>query len=294
MPDEHDNDARKKLEQEVWSAISAFEQILEAMPQDIASLQALSHAYEQIGDLTRAKDYLLRLGGVLLDEGDVAAAKELVHKIAAYAGEDARAADLVARIEQAGLKPPPAVVPTAEPVAGSRALRQEVQERAVFSMADELSFAWNLMEAKELTQDEYASIVHDLTEMSATDNNTTISVLHVLQFRASKSLDRIMGFVARDCGTPIVALGSFGFPVDAMLALDLTFMIRRGALVFGFIGSEALVVVMNPYNELLRKDIEVITGRKCHFFVALPSDFDQAMLRVRSQLGEKTAAESSA
>ena len=61
---------RKQLEEEVWSAIGAFEQILEAMPEDRASLETLSHAYGQIGDHARAYEYVLRLGRVLLVEGD--------------------------------------------------------------------------------------------------------------------------------------------------------------------------------------------------------------------------------
>ena len=45
-------DNKKDLEAEIWNAINAFEQMLEAMPNDRVSLEALSHAYEQIGDHT--------------------------------------------------------------------------------------------------------------------------------------------------------------------------------------------------------------------------------------------------
>ena len=72
------------LEEEVWNAIAAFEQILEAMPNDRASLEALCHAYEQIGDHTRAKDYVIRLVDVLVEEGDGAAAKRLSDRLVAY------------------------------------------------------------------------------------------------------------------------------------------------------------------------------------------------------------------
>ena len=65
-----DGKSSKELEEEIWSAISAFEQILEAMPNDRASLEALAHAYEQIGDQTRGLDYLIRLTQVVLEEGD--------------------------------------------------------------------------------------------------------------------------------------------------------------------------------------------------------------------------------
>ena len=82
------------VESEVWAAIAAFEQILEAMPNDRASLDALADAYEQIGDLAKAKEYLVRLGNVLVDEGDVAAAQGILEKVRGYAGEDEAAEDL--------------------------------------------------------------------------------------------------------------------------------------------------------------------------------------------------------
>jgi len=222
-------------------------------------------------------------------DGDFQTARQLLEKLARYAQNDDRARELTARIEQQAGEIPSADEPRA--AGGATATVVRPPERAAFSMADELSFAWNLMEAKELTQDEYAAVVHDLAEMSATDNSTTISVLHALEFRTSKNLERIMAFLAGRCGMPIVTLSSFGLSVEAMTALPMDFMVRRGALVFGFIGPEALVVVMNPYNETLRKDIGAALGRKCHFFLAVPSDFDQTVGRIKNQLQEKISSE---
>ena len=61
MAKQPEKKSKEELEAEVWSAISAFEQILEAIPNDRASLEALSNTYEQIGDHTKAKEYMLRL-----------------------------------------------------------------------------------------------------------------------------------------------------------------------------------------------------------------------------------------
>jgi hypothetical protein len=290
MPEEHDREERKKLEQEIWSAITAFEKILEAMPNDMASLEALAHAYEQVGDHARAKDYLVRLGDVLVEESDVEGTQALVEKLTQFAEEDPRVKELMARIEQLAHAPQPREVAGGD-AHGPPVTLGEQPFRATFNMADELSFAWKLLQSKELSEEEYASVVQDLSEMSATDSNTTISVLHALEFRASKSLDRIMGYVARDCGVPIVSLSSFGFPVEAMTALSMERMVRRGALVFGFIGPDAMVVVMNPYNSQLRSEVEATLGRHCHFYICLPSEFDQALTRIRNQLEERAASE---
>jgi len=157
-------------------------------------------------------------------------------------------------------------------------------------MAEELAFAWNLLEAKEISQDEYSSLVQDLTEMSSVDSATTVSVLHVLESRAFKSLDRVLVHVSKECGTPVISLACFEIKPEAFSLLPYDFMVRRGALVFELIGKDALVVVMNPYDRQLRRDIETMTGRKCHFFLTLPSEFDKALdsgLKGGSQLAEK-------
>jgi tetratricopeptide (TPR) repeat protein len=291
MPAKHE---KKDLEAEVWNAISAFEQILEAMPTDKASLEALSHAYEQIGDLTKAKEYFIRLGNVLMDDGDVSAAKEMEGKLRGYAGDDPDAATLVSRIDAmlAAKKPESGEAPSAVKSADKTAGKKSAEKvRTTFNIAEELAFAWNLMEAKELTQEEYSSVVQDLTEMSAGDSVATISVLHVLEARTFKNLDRIIGFLTRECGTPFVSISCFDLLPSTFALVPMDFMIRRGAMVFEVIGKDALAVIMNPYDKQLRKDVETVCGRQCHFFITLPSEFDQAIQKMKDVLAEKEARE---
>jgi len=274
----------KQADQEVLVAIAAFEQILEAMPSDLASLEALAHAYEQIGDLARAKDYLVRLAEALLKEGDAEAARHLVEKLDSYTEQDPEVRELVQRIREAKAAAPPET-------GAAEGATAERQRRAPggFSIQDEVSMAWALHEAQQLSAEEYAAVVHDLAEMSSQENAGTVSVLHVLQFRAAKNLERILHYVSRECGTPLIALSSFGLSVESMTLLPLDFMVRRGVLCFGFIGPEALLVVMNPYNRALRDDVEALAGRRCHFFLTLPSEFDATIARIRAQLDEKAA-----
>jgi hypothetical protein len=281
MADEQGKEEEGHLEEEVWNAISAFEQILEAMPEDRASLEALAHAYEQIGDHTRAKDYLTRLAQVLIDESQTTEAKALLEKLRPYAAEDPRARELVTRIEGFG-GPAPAPVPVREMEAREGA--RDDRLGAGLSMADELSFAWKLMEDDELTQEEYSGVVQDLTEMSAKDNQGTVSVMHVLELRGFRNLERIMRKVSVACGTPIVTMSSFDLRHEAVSLLPLEYMIRRGVAVFELAGQHALIVVMNPYDKQLQKDLEALTERTCHFYTALPSDFDAAIGRINDVL----------
>jgi hypothetical protein len=273
VTDEADTSKSSALEAEVWSAISAFEQILQAMPNDRASLEVLSHAYEQIGDHTRAVEYYLRLGEIVAQECDVDAAATLVERIASHGSDDTRVRALVERLR--GLSAPREAKSPAP-------AKQDPQPKTSqdlakgFNIASELSLAWNLLEANELTQEEYAEVVQDLSEMSTGESVATVSVLHVLEARGSRNLDRIMAFLCKQCETPLIALDSFELQVDAMGLLPLEFMIRRGAAIFDALGKDALVVVMNPYDQQLRKDVEMVAGRRCHYFMVRASEFDRA------------------
>jgi tetratricopeptide (TPR) repeat protein len=286
MAEDTKKDPGSQLEQEVWRAIAAFEQILEAMPNDIASLETLAHAYEQIGDHTRAKDYLVRLGDVLLGDGDHESAAHLLEKLNLYAKEDPRVAELISRIDKAE-KPRSESRPL---VAGAGKLpSRDRRSKSGFGIQDELSLAWGLHERHELNREEYAAVVHDLTEMSTSDGMSTISVLHALEFRTAKNFDRIMNALSRRSSTPIISLNSFALPAEAMALIPAEFMVLRGVLCFGFVGPEALVVIMNPENKGLREEVSDLTGRRCHFFMTLPSEFDAAVRRIKTQLDEKPA-----
>ncbi len=280
-------------EAEIWNAIAAFEKILEVMPDDRSSLETLYHAYEHIGDRAQALEYLLRLSKIVVDERDSEAAAFITDKFDEYGTSDERIAEQQALLRsvvqvavsdaqiqrqdeetsESSADTPEAHPKTlvlspdyGEPVRG--------EEQVRFRVADELSFAWRLFESGEITQDEYASVAHDLAELSVDGHLSTVSVLHALEGRAFSGMERVMGYVSRESKTPIISLQSFEPPPEACQLLSKTFVIRRGAFVFDFLQNDALVVVMNPFDRKLRTDIQSATGRNCHFFMALPRDFD--------------------
>jgi hypothetical protein len=67
-------------------------------------------------------------------------------------------------------------------------------------------------------------------------------------------------------------------------------MLKRGAMVFELLGKDALAVVMNPYDRQLRKDVEAMAGRKCHFFMTPPPEFDKALETVLKGTAEQPGA----
>jgi len=277
-----DTQQREQIENQVWNAIAAFEQIVETIPDDRVSLEALSHAYEQVGDLSRSRDYLIKLVNVVIAENDREAAELLRERLAQHASDPIihRAGERLEALLTSGKSTREFEISPEEEHIENRKTAET--ERRSSHVAAELSFAWTLFEAKQLNQEEYAQIAQDLSEISSSHTPVTLSVLHVLHDRANRNLDTIITYAARDSGTPIVPLALFDVQDFSFDLLSREFIVPYGAIVFDLMGKDALVAILNPYNKALRTQVEQLTGKRCHFFLTTPVDFD-ATLEKRSK-----------
>jgi hypothetical protein len=274
---------------EIWSAILACEQILEAMPTDRRSLSTLTYAYAKIGDQVRAKEYMLRLADAVIEDEDAKMALELLPKMRAIA-PDEEVKDRLVKLS--ALRPEDGgevfeimddTLEADEPAPDKPAAPspEASAARVVVNLTGELAFAWKLQEAEELTKDEYSSVVQDLTDLSSGgDATVTISVLHVLSDRGFKNLERVLTTAARDSGMANIVLTSFQLVDEAAELLPREFMVRRGAIPYEFLGDHVLVGILNPYDADLQRDVESQLGRTCHFYLVSPADFDAAIERI--------------
>ena len=258
-------------EAEIWNAIAAFEKILEALPSDRVSLETLTDAYEKVGDHTRAKDYTLRLIQVLIDEGDEDAVHDLRRKIMSFDQNDLQVKKVLDRLKNIEPKKIRAVVRDAE----------SALTRHSGNIAGEIAFAWNLLQAKKLTQDDYNNVVHDLSENSSKKTEVPVSVLHVLHDRHFPALTEVLDFVAASCNTPIVSLSNFELQANVATLLPVEFIIKRGVIIFDLLDADALAGILNPYDTQLPTDIEDLTGKSCHYFLVAPEDFDNALAKIK-------------
>ena len=268
------NESKKPAGNEghLTGTIAAFQQLLEVIPDDPLALESLFEAYREAGEKAEALKYLDRLIAVLLQGGNTDVGNHLRSMLHHLTPEFPEVASRVAQLDvalhdagrsDAGLEEP------AEPT-----LRQKTDIQA------ELALAWRLFQAGELTQEEYASVAQDLTELSANDKLVTVSVLHVLQDRGSRNLERIVTFASRDSGLPLIPLNAFEAQPEAVKLLPRDFSVRRGVIAFELLGPDALVAVLNPYNRALRDEVTAMAGRPCHFYLALPVDFDALLERL--------------
>lgn len=268
-----------KIEDE-RSALQTFERILEIMPDDRGALEAAILAAQACDEQEVARIHRLHLADILLLENDMDALAEHLEHL--RADDDPRVRAWIEAFDMGSGFPASARVQVEGTKAPMRA--QMAEPRCAFNISDEIDLAWKLFEHREISQEEYAGLVRDLTEMSASQNGGTVSVLHTLEASHHKNQERILTFLAQEAeetGTPYIALSCFAMRPELAHLLPDAFVVNRGAIVFEMLGREYLVAVLNPFNQSLRADIQQLCGRPCHFYLTKASEFDNALVRLK-------------
>ncbi|MFH0907240.1 MAG: hypothetical protein V1929_00555 [bacterium] len=271
-------------ESELWGAIAAFERILEVMPTDRLALETLADAYERLGDITRSSEYLVRLVDIVVSENDVQSASDLLEKFkslgVAHHPEAVKSLESILAVEQGT---------TSAPEKGLSANLRKGPD-----ITREVSLAWDLMQAGELSSDDYSAVVHDLSESSSKRIDVPVSVLHALHDRGYKGYDKIVAYLSRSSGLPVIPITGFEVLPAAYNLLPMDIMTQRGAICFETMGQDALVAVLNPFDKDLQEDAcSAMGGRRCHFYLVSSSDYDAVLGTIRKTLkaAEAKAAE---
>ena len=274
-------DGTEQMDGDLADSIAMLEQILEVMPRDEVALKALYNAFCQSGQRDRAFEYLGLLADVACTNNHAETSTFVVKHMQDFETEypSETAAHLV-RLRTL-------VAPAAETQLESQTATLS-SPTADADISEELSLAWKLFEEDQLSQEEYSSILHDLTEVSSKDLDVPISVLHVLHDRGFNQMNRIMNYMSSRSGVPYLSLHNFELPEQVGSVLPIAVSAHEGALPFGFFGNDLLVGVLNPFNSMLLDKIETVSGHRCHTFLVSPEDYDVALDRLRSM--ERAAA----
>jgi tetratricopeptide (TPR) repeat protein len=263
------------VESEARSAITTFEQILEVVPDDRLALESLHEAYLGLGDTQNALKYLLRLADLLDQSREWDALAGMLDKLHFLADNHPEIMERIQALEtqlQAG-----------ESLAPGRQTASS-EDEAGQDIRPELALAWKLHESDLLTQEEYASIANDLTEMLSRKVDVPITLLHILYDQGYKQTERIVQFLIKDSRTPHVHISSFETPPSVREMLPLDFMSRRAAIPFEVIGREVMIGILNPYDENLLSAVRQIIKAPCHFYLVTPADYDHALNSLRQAI----------
>ena len=262
-------------------SIAMLEQILEVMPQDGMALKALYKAYFNSGHADQALEYLRRLVDVVLGSGDMEMLQYVQQELKNFEDEcPSKVAELLDRLSTivpVDSKPQPAEALKAGPSA---------QKNKDGDISEELALAWRLYEENQLSQEEYSSVLHDLTETSSKELDVPVSVLHVLNDRGFTQMKRIINYLSERSGVPCISLPCFELDEEAISLLPMTVAAHDGALPFALFGDDLLLAVLNPFNSVLVDKAEKLCGRRCHTYLVGPEEYDAALGQIRQQLAK--------
>lgn len=256
------NGADSRVDSEVQGAIATFLQILEVMPDDLASLEALWRAYSDIGDVTHAVKYLIMLSDALIEQGDVGSAKRVLSAIKGAGYSDPRAAEVVNRLEKM----------TGDSIPGRK--RRPAASTIRLDLSEELALMWCLRETGFVDEDTYAHVASVLSDESIIPEEGA-TAMHVLAMRENLDIDAIYLFLSKEFDTPIIDLSWFNVDEEMASLLPRELLETRQAVAFGRFGDDDIqVAILNPASEKLATAIKEAAGRNCHFCLCRPEAID--------------------
>lgn len=280
-----------ELDTKMVEAIAFFEKMLQTMPEDRTSLEFLSVAYEQMGQVEKQRDSLIRLADCLLHEKDFENAQSIALRLSAFSDyAPARAA--VTRVTECVQKHfLNDVAPAAQGDAGAASVGGadrdtlqnaglEVQALSRASSTAEMELVWYWKEHNFLPKEMCMDVLHVLTESQVTDQPLLVSAFALLNEHHPEQTEQLMERMQRVCDMPPIPLELFEIQPAAVKTLSPLFIHVRGVLPFALFGGEVLVAVLNPLNKPLQEEVVARTGKKCHFFLAHPQVWQEQVNKI--------------
>jgi hypothetical protein len=271
-------DSREELEQ---TAIM-LEQILEVMPDDLFTLRALYETSLKLEHPEKAFETLTRLDDQsrAAQNGDMI--EFVINQYKSIAEDSSEVQGRIMRLKEVrnvpGLIPdeggpdlPPVEKPLARPAGAGGGGRMEA----------EMALAWELFQDEQLSQEEYANVLHDLTEMSSQTMGVPVTVLHILHDRQFSRMERLMTHLCQKNEMPIMVLSQFEGNEELAQHLPVEFTSANGAIPFAKVGDDLLLGVLNPMDKELLAEAQKQTGKRCHPYLVAPEDYDQFLEKIK-------------
>lgn len=279
----------KTVDRNLADSIAMLEQILEVMPHDADALKALYSAHRKMGEDKNAFEYLNRIIDLHIGGNETGLLPFIRNELNYFeAKHPSEVAAHTARLRMTG-DGAVASARSGDAVGGSSSGDRKAPRKNEVDISEELALAWRLYEDGQLSQEEYSTVLHDLTEVSSKEVNVPVSVLHVLSDRAFNQMNRIMNYLSSRSGAPTISLSNFEISEEVANSLPLDAAAHDGALPFAFLGNNLLVAVLNPFNNVLVDKIESDSGHRCHTYLVTSEDYDIALGKLRTILAKATA-----
>lgn len=260
--------------EELQQTAAMLQQILEVIPDDLFTLRALYETFLKLELPEEAFDCLKRLDD---DARALQNAEMMTFVFNQYTSIADEMPEVRKRMERLSeLQRATGVADGATSAKPSAGRKSDIES--------EMALAWDLFQDEQLSQEEYSNVLHDLTEMSASNVSVPVTVLHILQDRNFGRFERLMTHLCQKSGVPIIALSQFDEREELREVLPLDFISRNGALPFAQVGRDLLLAVLNPLDKVLIRRADELSGRRCHAYLVSPQEYDQRLAAIKKAL----------
>ena len=154
----------------------------------------------------------------------------------------------------------------------------------------ELLLAQHLMQSGRLSPSEFRIIVEDLCWLGGKPEDTPRCCLYVLHDREMPHEGKAIEFLAHDASMPFVDLTLIDPDPEFLEVLPPETCVHRAACVFGQVGGEPMVAVLNPFNLQLIDDVSRRLDCTPHFFLTRAAGYSH-FLEVQRQVAGGDSSE---
>lgn len=267
------SNAREELEQNVVM----LEQILEVMPDDVFTLRTLYETFLKLAQPERALETLDRLGEKSQQLKNEEMVSFVINQYKSVADGSPEIQARITALEGGADGSGPAPVADVPASSGAASLAETDDG----DIEAEMSLAWDLFQDEQLTQEEYSSVLRDLTEVSSKNVGVPTTVLHVLNDQHFSRFERLMTHLCQKSHVPIMDLSRFEEKDEILKLLPADFCGQHGALPFGEVGEDLMLAILNPFDRDVVKKAENLLGRTCHPYLVMPSQYDQWLMKAK-------------
>ncbi len=261
-----------KFDARLAEGVAYFEQMLQIMPEDRTTLEFLVVAYDQLGRHEDGQRSLVSLAKILIKDRDIEALEGLLPRLESSDLEEAKAIALKVRTMVA---PAPDLKPEAP---RELTLEEQISDVSRAAVAAENALVDSLL-ADGVMNAESAKTLREHVAATPTGGRVfLVSALQILEKENPELAERCIAHLADVHSVPPIPLSAFDVPRDLVGKFPALTLRIRGVVPFATLGTQALVVLLNPADQKLKDELCAVMP--CRFYLADASSVEATLQKL--------------
>lgn len=268
-----------------------YEQVLEKMPGDVFSIEALVEIYEQVGDDEKVAGFKSQLS--IIEKGEkIKPVTNTIKSRTSSFSISVNTNKLTNR--KVSLKARPSI---SDPVPPSwRRKNQELDQIKMtkaladlvfslqYSLKSQVDLMVRLYDVGLLSKSQFSKIVYQLSEHKFSRAPVKpVMVVHMLEDCWGVELDKVQYFLSRKSSLPFIDISMMDFNDNLYTLLPETLMFNHGIIIFKKVAGDFCIAVLNPLNTELMEKTALLLGANVHFFTTSAKEFDEYVRKASKQ-----------